>query len=231
MIQRFFYLTLLLVITATASAQDDLNEKMNAIKMNQEYYWGEATSETPESAKADAIMLLVEKILADDKKVTDQQIKGDVKFMTLPRGERTRAFAYIRRVLVKADNIGTNVAESNVAEQVEIQVVQSSNVQDVPVISSSNVTSSVLMSIVQCEMKSDVWRCLEAFRREGSINDCGQVTSKAQLADGNYLVIYDDEDVVKAILAPAYGGERKNIATGNADNTKNYRGCRVMWFK
>lgn len=91
--------------------------------------------------------------------------------------------------------------------------------------------TSVLLVISQCEQATDASRCLRDFKAEGAITDYGNVTSKSQLSENNYLIIYDKDRTIKAILAPGNGAARKNLATGDEDDIKNYSGCGVVWFK
>lgn len=243
MARRFLYFIFLLLCAFNVSAQGDLKEKMNTIKLDPEYYWGEATSDTRETATADATVLLLETIAADGLTVTEKQIEGNTEFLFIPRGERTRAFAYIKKALVGLGNV-TVTPQPSPQEVVTPAVppppapIPAVTQPSLSYINPANTTTcnstigtSALMIISQCEMISDVWRCLGEFRKEGGINDCGKVTSRTQLEENNYLVIYDDDNVVKAILAPANGLARKNITTGNDDDMKNYRGCRVIWFR
>lgn len=240
----------MLFCTVAMNAQEDLKEKMNALKMNPEYYWADMTSDTREAATADAVIQLVETLRANDFRVTEEQLQGKTEFIYIPRGERMRAFVYIKKDKVAAAvSAPVAVQQQPVAAQVTphpatvamqkptpVQVTQqpvaAQTVNERNAVGSYHtLPASVLMTLSQCEMGTDVFRCLQGYQRDGTISGYGKVTSREQLGDNNYLVMYDDDEVVRAILAPANGRERKNIATGNADSTQNYKGCRVLWFK
>lgn len=234
------------------TAQEDPKEKMNSIKQNPEYYFGEATADNLEDATRQAMRQLIENIAADSIHTTEQRIGERTEYIYIPRGERTRAFAYVKKVLV-ASYFTSFVSSVTTPEQPVQPVITQQEVQQevttettnqstTPVVAQTATTqseqtntaegmSSVLLMLSQCEQVTDAYRCLTDYQQAGSIAACGKVTSKAQLTEDVYLIIYDDERTIRAILSPSHNSTRTNIVTGDADDIKKYHGCGVVWFK
>lgn len=230
-----------LSITSALAAVDD-KEKMNSIKVDSTYYWGEATADNKVMATADATYTLIETIFTDGITVTEDQLKGKIEFLYIPRGERTRAFAYIQKGLLNnlppvpvtpnPSEPTEQTATETVTQPIPQQVQQSEPaLTPQPVSTPASVSSSVLMLLSQCQQVTDAYRCIKEYSQNGSIDSYGKVTSQSQLAESNYLIIFDKNMSVKAILAPSDGSGRKNIITGATDNISNYRGCGAIWFK
>lgn len=245
----------LLLCSITANAQEKLKEKMNEIKLNEDFLWSEATMAARDSAASIALSQLIGIVEENNINATAVKIRSLVKYIYIPRGENTRAFAYVRRESLTSDSVQANVTElqdmhQEVEAQIEPVVVSEASITPTspvaitspvepadPVVSqntaegNAQIGTSVLMTISQCEQVTDVARCLRDFKNDGSIKDFGIVKNKAQLTDNVYLVIFDEARTVKAILAPSIGNVRKNLVSGEADDLKNYSGHAVLWFE
>lgn len=242
MIRKFLCLILSVVCASVAAVAEDDKEKMNNIKMDPAYYWGEATSDDKSVASSDAMYILVETMVADNIAVKEEQLKGSVEYLYIPRGERIRAFAYILKSklasLPPADT-GSEKKAANVTKPMQTELpTQTIAKKPEPVDESpvgtpkggTNITA-VLMTLSQCQQASDALRCLKEYQQSGNISECGKVTCKAQLSESNYLVIFDDSMSIQAILAPAEGSARKNCVSGEMDSMNNYKGCGALWFR
>lgn len=249
MISRTLLTLILSVLSLSVAFAEDDKENMNNIKMDPAYYWGEATSDDNSVAASDALYVLIETIAADNITVTEDQLKGRVEYLYIPRGERIRAFAYIQKSKLSslpppapakekpaATPAKPQQPAQTVVQQPSATVTQPQQNAGVDSQSAAATTGStnmtgVLMTLSQCQQATDALRCLKDYQQNGFIGGCGKVTSKTQLAENNYLVIFDNTMSIKAILAPPDAAGRKNCVTGEMDSPDNYKGCGVIWFR
>jgi outer membrane biosynthesis protein TonB len=90
-------------------------EKMNEIKMSADYIWDEFTHPDPDSASVGAMKRLV--LYMDspqNREITIEDIKPNVKFIKMKRSVLTRVFAYIKKE--EANAIIKKIAEEKPAQ-------------------------------------------------------------------------------------------------------------------
>lgn len=75
----------------------------------------------------------------------------------------------------------------------------------------------------------DLEKKMKPMKAAGDITDYGKYSTMTDPGDC-YLIIYDQQAVVKAILGKGTN-VRKNLKTGLDDSEKNYHGCGAIWFK
>lgn len=252
--QKILSCILFAFIATSLMAQDDVKEKMNEIKADETYFWGEATDENREDASEGAITMMLEVMGNENVIMPRNKAMSAAKFLYMNRGERIRAFAYMKKedAMTQDKKKGTDAKPKKKEEPAIVQKKQEKTedvdsvatdmtvtekkevpqqAQQTATVQTNSVASSVVMVISGCEQISDAYRCLEEYKREGSISACGKVKSKADMGSDVYLIIFDSEQSVRAILSPESNGARKNMSTGSTDAISNYKGCGAVWFK
>jgi len=210
-----------------ADNNDDIKKKLNSIKKNSLYIYGEATAATEEEAHALAEEILYDEInswAAKKKKFQKSadfavnNIKSLCNTLSLPRGNMIRSFIYVK----KSDIIPVNNLE--IISNTKAEVVEESKVER---ISSSSVAATP-MRVPSCIQ--ELLRYTNYFEMADKLKEMkatGQVKSHARYAQLDnpevcYLVVYSKAGKVVAILTP--GSERRNVATGKVDAVSNYSG-------
>lgn len=208
-----------------ADNNDDIKKKLNSIKKNSLYIYGEATAATEEEAHALAEEILYEEInswAAKKKKFQKSadfavnNIKSLCNTLSLPRGNMIRSFIYVK----KSDIIPVNNLE--IISNTQAKVVEESKVER---ISPSTATPVRVPSCIQTLVRyTDYFEMADELKE---MKAAGQVKNYARYAQLDnpevcYLVIYNKAGKVVAILTP--GSERRNVATGKVDAVSNYSG-------
>lgn len=177
--------------------------------------------------------------------------------IVLKRHNMVRAFAYVKKSNLKAikgKNIKVDVNKdiplskpldemlqeeetvldtlTNKVEPVA-QIESASPIEPEAQIGSFSVSPTPEEKVLQ-ELKGitsfyDLEKTMKPLKTAGDITDYGKYTT---MTDPNncYLIIYDQQAVVKAILGKGIA-QRKNLMTGADDSEKNYHGCGAIWFK
>lgn len=208
-----------------ADNNDDIKKKLNSIKKNSLYIYGEATAATEEEAHALAEEILYEEInlwAAKKKKFQKSEdlavnnIKSLCNTLSLPRGNMIRSFIYVK----KSDIIPVNNLE--IISNTKAKVVEASKVEHV------SPSAAALVRVPSCIQT--LVRYTDYFEMADELKEmkaAGQVKNYARYAqldnpEACYLVIYNKAGKVVAILTP--GSERRNVATGKVDAVSNYSG-------
>lgn len=216
-----------------ADNNDDIKKKLNSIKKNSLYIYGEATAATEEEAHA-----LAEEILYDEinswaakkrkfQKSADfavNNVKSLCNTLSLPRGNMIRSFIYVK----KNDIIPVNNLE--IISNTKAEGMEESKVER---ISSSSSTAAAAVAATPMRVPSciqELIRYTDYFEMVDKLKEmkaAGKVKSHARYANLDnpevcYLVVYSRAGKVVAILTP--GSERRNVATGKVDAVSNYSG-------
>lgn len=218
-----------------ADNNDDIKKKLNSIKKNSLYIYGEATAATEEEAHA-----LAEEILYDEinswaakkrkfQKSADfavNNVKSLCNTLSLPRGNMIRSFIYVK----KSDIIPVNNLE--IISNTKAEGMEESKVERISSSSSSTAAAAAVaatpMRVPSCIQKliryTDYFEMVDKLKE---MKAAGKVKSHARYANLDnpevcYLVVYSRAGKVVAILTP--GSERRNVATGKVDAVSNYSG-------
>lgn len=208
-----------------ADNNDDVKKKLNSIKKNALYLYGEATAATEEEAHALAEEILYDEInswAAPKKKFQKSadfavnNIQSLFNTISLPRGNMIRSFIYVK----KSDIIPVNNLE--IISNTNMDVLVESKVERIS--SSATIPMSVHPCIKTLMEYTDYFKVAEEMK---VMKAAGQIQSYARYAqldnpEACYLIIYNKAGKVVAILTP--GSTRQNVATGKADSVSNYSG-------
>lgn len=224
-------LSLVCTVASFAQNTDEIKKEINKIKKSSRYIYAEATSPTEEEAQAIAEEILYDEV--NEWAATQRKMRNHANLlvnnkkeywtcMSMPRGSNMfRYFIYVEKSdIIATDNTTMIKNEAQTAQDTEAKsVVQPLKMHSVP-----DVVKEILTYTEYEEMASKIME----------MKDSGRIKSYARYAslsnpDSCYLVIYDRQGKVVAILTP--GTERVNVATGNPDGIKNYSGCGAIGFE
>lgn len=222
-------LSLMLVSASVVSnlySQSDVRRQINAIKMDESYIKAEA-NDTVESAALDMAAL---QLVYDYNAAHQEQPLDSVSIEVLKPAMQSLVYARgsIKRVLV--------FIEVEVADSL-MQAYKATLKDPQPTAKATNVTSSpsssvgnLVLLLSDVEMADEAVKLMTQGKEEGKVTEFGQLHSIQEIPDQAYLLIYDRQRAVRAILSPSDSGYF-NVKRNCPDNITNYSGCGALWFR
>lgn len=186
-------------------------------------------------------------------------IRPRIRSLVHERGSMFRVFAYVRisdidslinvaasaadRIApvepVAAEKPKEVIAEAQEKPQVQVAEVADTAqkndavIEEKPVVSSAAkvVTSAVdvIMSLRQVEQMGDALLVLRQFQKEGKLQALDKVKGLGDVQEGRFLLVYDKEQQVKALLE-VLSDTMRNVFSNQTDALANYKGCSAYWF-
>lgn len=249
MIRKIFTALALCILVSFAMADnEETKAKINDIKKDRAYLYGEATAATAEDARLIAEQQLINEINKYANETT--RLEGAENILinnkqtiweeySLPRGNMFRSFLYVKKidllanngeepVVIKRENlVETTTPVNDNIEVVTINPVETTTVATIPV-DAGNYPEAVTM-IARCTTFTEASSALKNLKSAGKVSEYLRY-SKLERPEDYYLFIYNvTSHEFVAVLTP--GTSRKNVTTGESDDVKNYEGCGAMGFK
>ena len=229
---------LMLFGTFMLCAQTPL-EKMNSIKMSNEYIWDEYTHISPDTATIGAVRRLLLYIdVPEDRILAEDDIMGSVKFIKMKRSTLTRVFAYISKKNAQALVNG----ELTIATSEPVAEIVTAGEDSIAVISIDSVIADPLPAFQPLPLaqelmaKSDFYagfKYIQQLRDDGFVTGYGSLKDSDDI-DNRYLAIYQKQtNRPVCVLSPVYSGDsRTNLVDGSADSLANYEDGNhiAIWF-
>lgn len=221
------------VVSALWAADSHL-QRINAIKKNADYLYGEATM----AVQTDAASLAYEQlqkqvfdwaqrdsITLKVKSVTEINRLADTLMMR--RAEMYRVFAYVRKSDLTEpsappqDSLVNDSVKSLVNDSVR-QVIRQR------FFGKRNRQNDALLRIKEAKNFFELKAIMQPLKERGDIIDYGKYATAKQ-PEQCYLIVYDPAGNIRALLGKG-DNVRKNLKTGSDDGIGNYRGCGAIWF-
>lgn len=227
----------MMATTATVTAQDVV-EQINAIKLDPQYIYGEASHENADTAFMAAVLDLKMNLEAKLKTQLDPgMLKNKVKKLSRPRGQRVKVMAYIKNedvlsippVVPSTPTASTDEDDSEGIVMMPSQIpppppsLQAPPPAPAPVASATPSLSSLVKELMDTEHLREALMVLEGHSRRGTVGEFVPY-SKAQRPQTMYLLIFDREyNIPLAVLTPEKSnGTRDNLYKNTEDSLSNY---------
>lgn len=234
--KRFYLCILTLGIALVAFAVDDRAEKINAIKKDSCYVYGEATMATQEEAMLVAYERLQDEVNSwaqmDSIKIMDFIHLSDT--IITRRAEMYRVFAYVEKPKLKhiVDSISAHNA-SHIAKKDSMLMTDSVRmIIDKRFFGKEGKmkqrTNDALLRIKKAKNFFELKAIMQPLKEKGDIIDYGKYVT-ATHPETCYLIVYDPAGNICALLGKGKD-VRQNLKTGKDDSIQNYRGCGAIWF-
>ena len=225
--------------TVMLCAQTPL-EKMNSIKMSDQYFWDEYTHISPDTATIGAVRRLLLYIdVPEGKTLTEEDLMGSVKFIKMKRSALTRVFAYISKANAQAIVNGQRPATSEPEPAV---VIATDDTDSVAVVVNDHAVMDSVASFHPLPLaqelmsKSDFFAAYEHIQQlkgRGVVTDYGPLKDSENI-DNRYLAIFQKNTRRPVcVLSPVSAGDsRTNLVDGNTDSLANYEDGNhiAVWF-
>lgn len=214
---------------------EQIKKEINKIKMSRSYLCAEATMPEEEEANNLAGELLINEItqwLSEKKKnvqpnqIVLQDISSLTETLDMRRGANVRVFIYIK----KKDIIpvyGNGLVLSKEEEELTTDENREIKKEETNYINDKKVTASPIERIVSAKDMNDIKIIFNELKHLNSI-DYGKYTSLEQDINNAYLLIYNKEGKIVAVLDNT--NSRTNLQTKQPDKLSNYNGNAVYWF-
>lgn len=218
-----FVLAGLALATPLYAQIDEVKGQINKIKKSSQYIYAESTAPTEADARHYAEEKLYEEInawVATQKKMnksTNLVVSNKKELWTtlsMPRGNNMfRSFIYIKKSDITPTENAVVIANNNRS------AVEESLLPTLP---------EAVNTIAACVQYSVMAEKMKELKAQGKIKSYDRYASLDN-PDNYYLVIYNREGKVVAVLTP--GAERRNVKTNQVDGVKNYSGCGAIGFE
>ncbi len=243
--KRIICSILTFVLVLSASAGDWRLEKINSIKKNSAYLYGEATVSTLEQATTLAYEELQREVYAwlqnDSLSVKDINRLSDTVMVRIVNVYRV--FAYVEKSKLKSlppDTVKIDTVQAKVPS-----VVKSFEKKDSTLFTDSvrqvinkrffgkegkmkQRENDALLRLKKAKNFFELKEIMQPLKDKGDIIDYGKYAT-AKHPELCYLIVYDPAGNICALLGKGKD-IRKNLKTGIDDSIKNYRGCGAIWF-
>ena len=243
--KRIICCILTFVLVMSASAGDWRLEKINSIKKNGSYLYGEATVSTLEQATTLAYEELQREVYAwlqnDSLSVKDINSLSDTVMVRIVNVYRV--FAYVEKSKLKSEPARTNKEDT---VQAKVPVVENVLEKKDSTLFTDSVRQVInkrffgkegkmkqrqndaLLRLKKAKNFFELKEIMQPLKDKGDIVDFGKYAT-AKEPEKCYLIVYDPAGNICALLGKGKV-VRKNLKTGNDDSIKNYRGCGAIWF-
>ena len=243
--KRIICSILTFVLVLGASAGDRRLEKINSIKKNSAYLYGEATVSTLEQATTLAYEELQREVYAwlqnDSLSVKDINRLSDTVMVRIVNVYRV--FAYVEKSklrplppdTVKADTVPAKAPIVKKTLEKKDSTLFTDSVRQVinkrffgKEGKKKQRENDALLRLKKAKNFFELKEIMQPLKDKGDIIDYGKYAS-AKHPELCYLIVYDPAGNICALLGKGKD-VRKNLKTGNDDSIKNYRGCGAIWF-
>lgn len=243
--KRIICSILTFVLVMGASAGDWRLEKINSIKKNSAYLYGEATVSTLEQATTLAYEELQREVYAwlqnDSLSVKDINQLSDTVMVRIVNVYRV--FAYVEKSKLKSlppdtDKTDTVPAKTPIVEKALEKKDSTLFTDSVRQVINKRFfgkegkkkqrENDALLRLKKAKNFFELKDIMQPLKDKGDIIDYGKYAT-AKHPELCYLIVYDPAGNICALLGKGKD-VRKNLKTGNDDSIKNYRGCGAIWF-
>lgn len=222
---------LMLGLTLNLWSMDEALVRINTIKKNADYLYGEATMPTQEEATSMAFEVLQSEVLNWGGK-NYEHVQRLADTIMVRRANMYRVFAYVKKSALlqggttqpkdtlKTDSIKTDVPkDSLVTDGVKKVIMQRFF---------GRKANDALLRLNEAKNFFELKDIMQPLKEEGKIIAYGKYASMEH-PEQCYLIVYDPAGNICAILGKGKD-ERENLRTGLSDSIHNYRGCGAIWF-
>ena len=212
MMRKLVLLLCLFLLRMTASAQSII-QKVNDIKLSDEYIWEQYASPSADTALVKAAEWLLANVSAEMvHDISGQDMLPYTKHIFLKGEKVTRAFVYMKKSDVKAAIEGIRAVRGKKAGEAT------------PV----DELASELMALKDLYAVSAY---MEQGKSSGGILHYGS-PKQTDTMDDKHLVLFAKDNLKPiCVLSPVSdGGRRTNLTSGAADSLDNHHGCYAIWY-
>ena len=244
--KRLYIIILALSVVMGSLGSDWRLEKINSIKKNKNFLYGEATVSSQELATTLAYEQLQNEVFAwlQNDSITIRDINRLADTVMVRIVNVYRVFAYVEKAKIKSVSTDTVQADTVPAIK-ETPIEKALEKKDSTLLTDSvrqvihkrffgpegkmrQRQNDALLRIKKAKNFFELKEIMQPLKEKGDIIDYGKYAT-AKHPESCYLIVYDPAGNIRALLGKGKD-ERPNLKTGRKDTIKNYRGCGAIWF-
>ena len=244
--KRLYIIILALSVVMGSLGSDWRLEKINSIKKNKNFLYGEATVSSQELATTLAYEQLQNEVFAwlQNDSITIRDINRLADTIMVRIVNVYRVFAYVEKAKIKSVLADTVRVDTIPAIEKPLQekgiekkdsTLFTDSVRQVihkrffgPEGKMRQRQNDALLRIKKAKNFFELKEIMQPLKERGDIIDYGKYAT-AKHPESCYLIVYDPAGNIRALLGKGKD-ERPNLKTGRKDTIKNYRGCGAIWF-
>lgn len=241
------------VIPSFAQTIEEIEVKMDEIKLDEKYIYGEDYSENKDIAYDNALLELLttaNEIRSERglEMLKTSDLQPMVRELRYNKGQRYTVFVYIPLSVmlemnskshsdVVPSNVRPNRSESGLLTQTQSKPesnnpTQGANVAPTQLSEMTPLSKDILMTIVGQDNWIEIRGFLSQYKKDGIIKETGNVQNFADIPNDAYSILIDEMGGILSILSPKNGQNRINCKTNKQDNETNYPNCKfIVWYK
>lgn len=243
---------MILALPCFAQSPEEIEKKMDEIKMDEAFIYGEDYNDNKDMAYQNALTELLSSIneMRGEKGkdyITVSDIQPILKELRYTKSTRNVSFLYIpinqALSLTPKQKIDVATTEPNSTPNnnaiVQNQITEDNSkftfVPNTPQ-PNNNAISTSDKGILETLCSQDNWveikGFLTSFKKEGKIKETGNCLSYAEVPDDAYSILMDEMGGILSIMSPKTSPNRINHKTNQTDNENNHTNCKfIVWYK
>ena len=254
---KVLFLILSMIISSSlsifAQSPEEIEEKMNDIKMKTDVIFGEGFDTDKNMAYDNALseLVLSSNEIRDENglkplKATDLQ--PVVEELSYTQGQRHFIMVYLSKsqMLSLTPKNHSDIIEqeaplyaapggnggSSDSYQPEEYYSPSPAPQNTAVIQQPPLPDDILQSLCAQDNWTEIKWLLSNYKKQGKISETGRCTSASDVPADAFSILIDEMYGVLSILSPKNLPNRINYRTNQADSESNYSNCKVIvWYR
>ncbi len=249
----FVIILSLICIPCAAQSPDEIESKMDEIKLDDLFIYGEDYNENKDMAYQNALSELLSSIneLRSERnkaQISTADLQPIVKELRYTKGAKNLSFLYLplSQALsltpkTKIDNVANNGnaasrPTTNIETKKEEEKPQFTFVPNKPTAQAPTASMQADLDILETLCGQDNWveikGFLSSFKNEGKIKETGNCLSYADVPEDAYSILMDELGGILSILSPKSSPNRINHKTNQTDNENNHANCKfIVWYK
>lgn len=245
-------LFMIIVIPCFAQSPEEIEQKMDEIKMNEAFIYGEDYNDDKDMAYQNALTELLSSIneLRGEKRkdyIAVSDIQPILKELRYSKSTRNVSFLYIPlnqalsltpKQKIDVASTEPNSPNNGVTTAQNLRTEDNTKFTFVPNTpqSNHNVISNSDKGILETLCSQDNWveikGFLKSFKDEGKIKETGNCLSYAEVPNDAYSILMDEMGGILSIMSPKNFPNRINHKTNQTDNENNHTNCKfIVWYK
>ena len=243
---------MIMALPCFAQSPEEIEKKMDEIKMDEAFIYGEDYNDNKDMAYQNALTELLSSIneMRGEKGkdyITVSDIQPILKELRYTKSTRNVSFLYIPihqalsltpKQKIDVATSEPNSTQNNNAIDLNQRTEDNSKFNFVPNTPqpNHNAFSTSDKGILETLCSQDNWveikGFLTSFKKEGKIKETGNCLSYAEVPDDAYSILMDEMGGILSIMSPKNSPNRINHKTNQTDNENNHTNCKfIVWYK
>lgn len=244
-----FLLSCFPAILGCAQIADEIESKMNEIKLDENYIFGEDFNDNADIAFQNALTELTtyaNELRAEKGKsiLNSSDLLTVVKELKYKKGNRHTVLVYfpLSQMLGMTGKSHPNVIIQDTLTQPidslrqgiehEQKNVVAKRQSEVIQFSPTQLPDDIMQTLCSQDNWVEIKGFLTTYKQDGRISSVGNVLSYEEVPDDAYAILMDDMGGILSILSPKNSKSQINYRTNQADSETNYSNCKfIVWYK